>query len=375
MPRLAAIVPLLLLALSLAASPARAGFRPPLDNDLQYVLNDALDGAVYNLQVPGAVMAVKDPQGNLVYFHQGLADTATGQEMDPSMYFRIASITKTFTATAVLTLVDQQLVQLDDTVEQWLPGKVDGGDRVSVQNLLEMRSGLEHFESSAVMGQLINTEPDHQFTLDEYLSHTNKVLVTPGSTYDYNNLNYLILQSIIEKASHQDYQSYVSARLLAPLGLTQTIVPYNNDLPSPYAHGYRLNDSPLPEDCTFRYAVSAFGGAGSIVSTASDVVKWLDALMDGSLLSVNMHRAQWDTKDDGSGAGMSYGLGVARSGNSYGHNGNYNNVYTSAMFRYLGYDIVILANGQTQFSTASSTATSIYNSVRASLDQYLSRWD
>lgn len=375
MPRLAAIVPLLLLALSLAASPARAGYRPPLDNDLQYVLNDALDGAVYNLQVPGAVMAVKDPQGNLVYFHQGLADTATGQEMDPSMYFRIASITKTFTATAVLTLVDQQLVQLDDTVEQWLPGKVDGGDRVSVQNLLEMRSGLEHFESSAVMGHLINTEPDHQFTLDEYLSHTNKVLVTPGSTYDYNNLNYLILQSIIEKASHQDYQSYVSSRLLAPLGLTQTIVPYNNDLPSPYAHGYRLNDNPLPEDCTFRYAVSAFGGAGSIVSTASDVVKWLDALMDGSLLSVNMHRAQWDTKDDGSGAGMSYGLGVARSGNSYGHNGNYNNVYTSAMFRYLGYDIVILANGQTQFSTASSTATSIYNSVRASLDQYLSRWD
>jgi D-alanyl-D-alanine carboxypeptidase len=375
MRRVTASLLLLLLALSLAASPAHAGFRPPLDNDLQYVLNNALDGAVYNLHVPGAVMAVKDPQGNLLYFHQGLADTATGQEMDPALYFRIASITKTFTATAVLTLVDQQLVQLDDTVEQWLPGKVDGGNRVSVRDLLEMRSGLEHFESSAVMSHLIDTEPNHQFTLDEYLTYTNKVLVAPGSTYDYNNLNYLILQSIIERASHQDYQSYVGERLLTPLGLSHTIVPYNNDLPSPYAHGYRLNEGPLPEDCTFRYAVSAFGGAGSIVSTAGDVVKWLDALMDGSLLSVNMHRAQFDTKDDGSGAGLSYGLGLASTGGAYGHNGNYNNVYTSAMFRYLGYDIVILANGQTQYSTASSSATSIYYSVRDSLDQYLSRWD
>lgn len=373
MRRLAAILPLLLLIC--AAAPARAGFRPPLDNDLQYMLNDSLAAAVHNLQVPGAVMAVKDARGNVAYFHQGLADIATGQEMDPAMYFRIASITKTFTATAILTLVDQQKVGLGDTVDEWLPGKVDGGGRVTVQNLLEMRSGLEHFESSPTLSLLIETEPDHQFTLDEYLSYTNKVLVTPGATYDYNNLNYLILQSIIEKASGQDYQSYITDRLLAPLGLGQTIVPYNNGLPSPYAHGYRLNDGPQPEDCTFRYAVSAFGGAGNIVSTAGDVVKWLDALMDGSLLSVNSHRAQWDTKSDGSGGAMSYGLGVARDGNTYGHNGNYNNTYTSAMFRYLGYDIVILSNGQTQFSTGSSSATSIYSAVRSSLDQYLKRWD
>ncbi|MFH1035386.1 MAG: serine hydrolase domain-containing protein, partial [Pseudomonadota bacterium] len=283
--------------------------------------------------------------------------------------------TKTFTATAVLTLVDQQLVRLDDTVEQWLPGKVDGGDRVSVRNLLEMRSGLEHFESSTVMAHLIDTEPDHQFTLDEYLTYTNKVLVTPGSTYDYNNLNYLILQSIIEQASGQSYQSYLTERLLAPLGLAQTIVPSNNDLPSPYAHGYRINDGPLPEDCTFRYAVSAFGGAGNIVSTAGDVIKWLDALMDGQLLSPDMHHAQWDTKAVGSMAGASYGLGVVRDGNTFGHNGNYNYVYTSAMFHYLDYDIVILANGQTQFSTSASTATNVYEAIRASLDQYLTRWD
>ncbi|MBI4800752.1 MAG: beta-lactamase family protein [Desulfarculus sp.] len=374
MRRIAALL-LLLLTLALAAATASAGFRPPLDADLQYMLNDSLAGAVHNLQVPGAVMAVKDARGNVAYFHQGLADIATGQEMDPAMYFRIASITKTFTATAILTLVDQNKVGLTDTVEMWLPGKVDGGATVTVQNLLEMRSGLEHFESSATLSHLIDTEPDHQFTLDEYLSYTNKVLAAPGAVYDYNNLNYLILQSIIEKASGRDYQSYFQDRLITPLGLSQTMVPYNNGLPSPYAHGYRLNDGPQPEDCTFRYATSAFGGAGSMVSTAGDLVKWLDALVDGSLLSVTSHRAQWDTKADGGGGGMSYGLGVARDGNTYGHNGNYNNTYTSAMFRYLGYDIVILANGQTQFSTGSSSATSIYSAVRTSLDQYLMRWD
>ncbi|MBI5522500.1 MAG: beta-lactamase family protein [Desulfarculus sp.] len=370
MRRLAAILPLLLL---ICALPAQAGYRPPLDDDLRYMYNDALGAAVHNLQVPGAVMAVKDARGSVAYFHQGLADTASGLEMDPAMYFRIASVTKTFTATAILTLVDQNKVGLTDTVEQWLPGQVDGGASVTVRNLLEMRSGLEHFESSATLAQIIDSEPDHQFTVDEMLSQANKVLVTPGSVYDYNNLNYLILQSIIEKASGQDYQSYFTGRLLTPLGLSQTIVPYNNSLPSPYAHGYRLNDGPLPADCTFKYATSAFGGAGSMVATAGDLVKWLDALVDGQLLSVSSHRAQWETKSDG--GGMAYGLGVARDGNTYGHNGNYNNVYTSAMFRYLDYDIVILANGQTQFSTGSSSATSIYSAVRTSLDQYLTRWD
>lgn len=113
-------------------------------------------------------------------------------------------------------------------MEQWLPGKVQGGQTVTVHNLLEMRSGLEHFKSSPVMGNLIDSEPDHHFTLDEYLTYTNKVLATPGIIYDYNNFNYLTLQSIIEMASGQDYPGYVTQRLLALLDLTHTIVPYDN---------------------------------------------------------------------------------------------------------------------------------------------------
>lgn len=144
-------------------------------------------------------------------------------------------------------------------------------------------------------------------------------------------------------------------------------------MPSPYANGYRLIDGPQHENCTFRYSVSTSGRAGSIVSTAGDVVNWLGAFMDGRLLSVTSHRAQWDTTDDGSGSDLSYGLGVARSGSSLGYNGNYNHVYTSTMFRYLVYDIVILANGQTQYYSGNSSATNIYYALRACLDQYINK--
>lgn len=374
--RRAAALPLLLLTLALAAPPASAGYRPPLDADLHYVLNDSLGAAVHNRQVPGAVMAVKDARGNLAYFSAGLANLETGQAMDPGLHLHIGSITKTFTATAILQLVDRGQAGLEDTLEQWLPGQVAGGGEITIRHLLEMRSGLDHYDDKTDFFTIFYSQPQYDFSFGELLAYGNRQVTPPGQSFDYNNLNYLILEQIIEKATGRDYQRAIQEQLLTPLGLTHTSVPYDSALPSPHARGYRsLPQGSPPEDWSSLFSISVFRGAGSMISTVGDLTTWLGALMTGSQLSPSTHQAQWQLKAAESRPGISYGLGVASYDGALGHNGDYNSTYTATMYRYLDYDIAILANGQTQFSDQNSSAQKVFESVRASLDQYLKRWD
>jgi D-alanyl-D-alanine carboxypeptidase len=326
--------------------------------------------------VPGAVMAFKDRQGNVAYFAEGLADVATGQAMDAGMYLHIGSVTKTFTATTMLTLVDEHKVELYDTLDEWLPGQVAGGGQITIRNLLEMRSGLDHFDDKTDFFTIFYSQPQYDFTFGQLLAYGNRQINPPGQTFDYNNLNYLILEEIIEKATGQDYQQAIQDRLLTPLGLTHTSVPYSGAMPSPYAHGYiNVGAGAPPEDWSTIFSVSAFGGAGSMISTVGDLVTWLGALMQGSVLSPAMHQAQWILKTVESRTNIAYGLGVASYDGALGHNGDYSHFYTAAMYRYLDYDIAVLANGQTSFSDQNSDAQKVFESVRGRLDQYLTAWD
>lgn len=376
MRRPTACLPILLVIMALASAPALADYRPPLDNDLRYVLNDSLAAAVQNLRVPGAVMAIKDSRGSVAYFSQGLANLETGQAMDASLYLHIGSITKTFTATAILQLVDQGKLGLGDTLEQWLPGQVAGGGQITIRHLLQMRSGLDHYDDKTDFYTIFYSQPQYDFSFGELLAYGNRQLAPPGQSFDYNNLNYLILEQIIEKTTGQDYQRAVRERLLTPLGLAHTSVPSTSDMPSPYAHGYRsLPQGSPPEDWSTLFSISVFRGAGSMISTVGDLTTWLGALMSGSLLSPSLHQAQWQLKVAENRPEIAYGLGVASYNGALGHNGDYNSTYTAAMYRYLDYDIAILSNGQTQFADQNSSAQKVFESVRSSLDQYLKRWD
>ncbi|MCB2187446.1 MAG: beta-lactamase family protein [Deltaproteobacteria bacterium] len=380
MPRKFAFI--LLMLVCFGSSPAaRAASRPLLNYDLRSVLADALATAVEGCQVPGAVMAVRDREGNVAYFTEGQADLATHQAMQKDLYFHIGSVTKTFTATAILELVDQGQVGLEDTLDQWMPGQVAGGDEITVRDLLDMRSGLDHSENSAELTALALAEPERGFTVPEILSYVNRQVNPPGQVADYNNLNYRLLEYILEQATGQKYQQALQELVIAPLGLSHTSVPYDNSLPSPYAHGYLKATQPdgsgpfLAEDSSTSRNISVFGAAGSMISTAGDLLVWLDALLAGTLLSPAMHEAQLDALPVGNDPNVGYGLGVANSHGAWGHNGDYDGVYTAAMYRYQDYDIVILSNGQTAGSMAGSSAQNIFDQVRGGLDQYLELWD
>lgn len=322
-------------------TPAAPTFAPELTRQIQVVLNAAL----IRFRVPGAVLGIRDPAGAVHFWTSGLADLDTGEAMNKDLYFRIGSITKSYTATIVLQLVDEGLVALDAPIDRYLPGKVAQGKKITVRDLLEMRSGLGNYSKNPAFLKLLEKDPGRAWTPDELLNFSNTVKGEPGGSFDYNNADYIILGMLIEAVTQSTYRDQVKIRILKPLGMTRTFVPISNDMPTPFARGY-LYENGVVVDGTFSMHPSVTWAAGNIISTAADQLTWIKALVEGRLLSKETHKEQFAMKDIKGAPGRAYGLGVARDKGATGHNGNYNNAYTSCVFRYHGYDFVVLANGQ-----------------------------
>ena len=165
----------------------------------------------------------------------GVRDTATGEPMATDLHMRIGSVTKTFVTTAILQLVDQGQVNLDDPISKYVPG-VPNGDAVTLRQLAGMRSGL--FDYSDVT-QAAMPDPKRQHTPQDLLG----IIVQhppefPADTkFDYNNTNTVLLGLVVEKVSGQPLNRYIE-ELARPENLSHTRFPTDASLPSPHAHGY-----------------------------------------------------------------------------------------------------------------------------------------
>ncbi|MFC1580831.1 serine hydrolase domain-containing protein [Thermodesulfobacteriota bacterium] len=339
----AVLVLALLFAGGCAGTPPKGALR--FDPSLVQPAQTVLDAALIRYRLPGAVLGIRDPKGAIQFWTSGRADLEMGKAMDRDLYFRIGSVTKSYTATIILQLVDEGLVVLDTPIGHYLPDKVDQGERITVRNLLEMRSGLGNYSKNQAFFNSLERSPGRVWTPDELLNFSNTAKEKPGGTFDYNNANYIILGMLIEMVTKSPYRDQVKKRILKPLGMTKTFIPISNDMPTPFARGYLYEEGAVI-DGTFSLDPSVVWSAGNIISTASDQLVWIKALEEGRLLSKETHKEQFAMKDIKSTPGRAYGLGVGRDKGAMGHGGNYNDAYTSCIYRYHGYDFVVLVNGQ-----------------------------
>lgn len=366
--------PWLLLLLSLvvglaalgAAGPARANDPLPSEE-----LQSALDLAVRQLLVPGAVAMVRSPDGEIWYGAAGLADLETNQKMRTDLNFHIGSLTKSFTATLFLQLAGQGLVSLDDTIEDLLPGLVSSGSQITMRNLMEMRSGLAHYEQNPEMAKEIETNPRRVWQPSELVAFSDQAVFTPGERFDYNNVNYFIVAMVVEDILGVPYQQAIQEKILDPLGMSNSLAPVSPDMPEPYAHGY-LNVDNLAQDHTITWDPSIFWAAGNIISNLDDMQKWFSALMSGSLLTPAMHKEQFSMPRIMTDQTAFYGLGVGYKDGMTGHSGNYNGLYTAAMYQMNGYDFIVLSNGQASRGGGLSEAPKVMERLK---DAILDLWD
>lgn len=278
----------------------------------------ALDEARLRAKAFGiSFAAVRD--GQVVWVGSSGA-TRNGSPLAPGEPMVIGSVTKTFVAATVLQLVEEGRLDLDDPVRRHLPELTTISRHITVEQLMNHTSGLaDVFNDTTRTG--IETDPSHAWTPEEVLATLHEPWYQPGEGWAYSNANYLLLSLLIEKLTREPYGDVIAERLLEPLGLTSTTVLSGSG-------GGAL----APAWSTI------FRGSGSMVSTASDLARWGDAVYTGAVLSPELRSAMLRVNDDG------YGLGVQRlelAGRvGFGHTGLLN-TDTTLLFHVPSRDVTI----------------------------------
>ncbi|HEY4024647.1 MAG TPA: serine hydrolase domain-containing protein [Pseudonocardiaceae bacterium] len=285
-------------------------------------------------QAPGAAVYAGDANGSW-NLQVGTGDTSANVPIQPDQHFRIGSQTKTFTAAVVLQLVDEGKVDLNAPIERYLPGVVDGngynGNTVTVRDLLQQISGIPSNDTNPHPQQ----NPDGSYTLANLVKDglSLKPNSTPGTTFTYSNTNFEILGMLIEQVTGEPVGDAITARIITPLGLTQTTFPKGGDrtLPAPYVHGYyggTVGGFFFWYDNTGSFEPSLFSSAGGMLSTESDLAKFYQALITGKVVSAaSLALMQQTIPMTGAPAGYGYGLGLIShalscGGVAWGHAGN-----------------------------------------------------
>ena len=284
-------------------------------------LDKAIPAAMARASIPGTIVGVWQ-DGREPYVRAfGVRDTATGEPMTTDLYMRIGSTTKTFTVTAILMLADQGKLSLDDRVDRYVKS-VPGGDQITLRQLAAMRSGLYDYSEDTKTQMTEN--PGRQWTPRELLEivFRHPLVFPPGSKFDYNNSNTILLGQVVENVSGEPIGSFIEKNILRPEGLTHTLYPVGAEFPTPHAHGYFKMPDGKVVDAT-DWNPSWGGAAGQMISTLDDMRVWARDLATGKLISPAMkHEREKFLPAPEEGDGVLYGLALENDNGWIGHNGN-----------------------------------------------------
>ncbi len=284
-------------------------------------LTDAISALLPRTTIPGAIVGVwQEGQPDYVQAF-GVQDTDSGEPMTTELFMRIGSNTKSFTTTAILQLVDQGRIGLDDPIETYVSG-VPNGDQLTIRQLGMMRSGL--FDYSAIVIPQWASDPQRQWTARELLdiAFSHPVNFAPGAQFDYDNTNTVLLGVVVEQVTGQPIRDYIHEHILEPTGLTQTSFPVGAEFPAPHPHGYwRTAEGEIVD--TTDWNTSWGDAAGQMVSTLEDLHVWARDLATGALLTpaTQREREQFLPAPD-EGEGVVYGFGMTDNNGWRGHDGN-----------------------------------------------------
>lgn len=284
--------------------------------------------------IPGVSLSIELPNGEIWHTAAGVADTRTGEAMTPLHQFRIGSATKSFTGMLIMQLVDEGKLRLDQKLDEFFPGKFPSGDVITVKMLLNHTAGIFSFTNEfpdfeSAFGVTMDVQPgitdlwfvryigmpgyvygpgklvdigasvNRSFARNNATEARPYLVNKPGEEWNYSNTHYVLLQEIAEKVTRNTWEHEIRTRFVLPLGLTHTIVPSPGDLllTGTYARGY-VNWA----DNQGEFVADLFGfphtdvershtdpsytmGSVAMISTAADLVKWSNAVMEGKLLS------------------------------------------------------------------------------------------
>jgi CubicO group peptidase (beta-lactamase class C family) len=255
---------------------------------------------------PGLTVAIAHGGQTVLTKAYGIADVENGVSMTRDSVLRIGSLTKQFTAAAVMQLVEQGKLALDDTLQKWIPEFETQGKRVTIEHLLHHTSGIKNYgdlewsgkrRTPLTLAQLVTLMQDQLLDFE------------PGAKWRYSNTNYYLLGRIVEKASGLAYADYLRDHVLLPAGLTATRYCDDRTIIPKRTRGYTrakaeglINAEPV--DIEYAFA------AGGLCSTAEELIRWNQALTSGKVVSLGSYQRMIRSDKLADGRNLNYGFGL-----------------------------------------------------------------
>jgi len=238
-----------------------------------------------HMQNPGAValsVAVAR-EGELLYAKTpGFADLEFAVNADEETMFRIGSVTKQFTAAAILVLAERGKLSVDDPLTRFLPDYPTHGHEITLRHLLTHTSGIPNYTNLGDVWDKVRARelPDEDLVA---LWKDLPLDFDPGTRWSYSNSGYYLLGMVITKVTGQSYADFLRETFFDPLKLTRTRYDSNRELILNRAQGYAFEEGAFLNDGLL--GMSQPGAAGALISTATDLVHWQQALVSGRAVS------------------------------------------------------------------------------------------
>jgi D-alanyl-D-alanine carboxypeptidase len=281
---------------------------------------------------PGAIAVVQ--RGEQVRVHRaGYGDVETRRRPRATDHMRIASTAKAFSGAVALSLVQQGVLSLDDTIAQRLPSLPAAWGAVTLRQLLNHTSGLPDFSASPAFVQAVTASLTVAPPPEQLLSYVEDepLRFPPGSRYVYSNSDNIAVGLMVQAATGKSYEDALAEQVYGPLGLRQTSLPAGPELPAPFIHGYDREDNGALEDVSEVLASGWAWASGGIVSTPRDLNLFIRGYVSGRLFGADVQAQQRQfipgahSEPPGPGvnaAGLALFRYQTRCGTVYGHTGN-----------------------------------------------------
>ncbi len=277
-----------------------------------------------------ALVAIK---GQIVYKKAfGMANLELNVPMQPDMVFRIGSMTKQFTAVAILQLMEQGKLSLQDDITKFIPDYPTQAYKITIENLLTHTSGIKSYTDGPEFMKFIKEDLKPEELIDKFKNLPMEF--APGTKWNYSNSGFFLLGYIIEKVSGMKYQDYIEQNLFRPAGMTNSLYGSDRKIIKNRAYPYQA-DGDNVVNADYMSMLLPYS-AGSLMSTVEDLYKWNRALLSNKFVKRETLEKAWTEFKLSDGKGTHYGYGwflsQVQGSPSIEHGGGINGYLTNGIF-------------------------------------------
>ncbi|HSG39996.1 MAG TPA: serine hydrolase [Thermoanaerobaculia bacterium] len=270
---------------------------------------DKLFAAAFPAEEPGAAVLVIDDGQVVLRKGYGLASMELGVPVSPDMVFEIGSVTKQFTAAAILMLQEQGKLRVEDEVTKYLPDFPTHGQKITIEHLLTHTSGIPSYTGMQEWRSRVREDMPVETLVGVFKG--KPLDFNPGEEWRYNNSAYVLLGAVIEKASGKSYEQFVEEEIFQKAGMKSSRYGHQEELVPLRASGYSKDGEGF-RPATYLSLTQPYA-AGSLLSTVDDLAAW-DRAMSGDALISKASRERMETPvkiNSGVSTGYGYGVGVS----------------------------------------------------------------